>query len=79
LRDISEYNAVMETYLDNLNPIGWRDRLYAEMDSLIEIRESFAGLGNKNLRATSEEACQGEKREKKKFIHSDCFPSKRSA
>lgn len=44
LRDISEYNAVMETYLDNLNPRGWRDRLYAEMDSLIEIRESFAGL-----------------------------------
>ncbi|MEM6342890.1 MAG: hypothetical protein AAF927_03385 [Bacteroidota bacterium] len=44
LRDISEYNAVMESYLDNLNPNGWRDRLYAEMDSLIEIRESFAGL-----------------------------------
>lgn len=44
LRDISEYNAVMETHLDNLNQVGWRDQLYAEMDSLIEIRESFAGM-----------------------------------
>lgn len=44
LRDISEYNAIMESYLDKLNSTGWRDKLYAEMDSLIDIRESFAGL-----------------------------------
>ncbi len=44
MRDISAYNAEMENYLDHKNGLLWRDELYAEMDSIIAIRESYAGL-----------------------------------
>jgi hypothetical protein len=44
LKEIADYNAVMEQHLDRQNPQGWREMLYAEMDSLIVVRESYAGL-----------------------------------
>lgn len=44
MRSISEYNAEMERFLDTQNGENWRNYLYEEMDSLIEVRESYAGL-----------------------------------